>query len=104
MDKRKEVKKEFKRQEQEKLVSILPMSKEQLKEFFDHLDKGLNNEGDVYSLKLTMEFCENKELDFNKVKEWAAELGGYNDEEILWNCEQEYDFLLDKESERDIDD
>src|SRR6185436_5898130 len=103
MGKGKEAKIEFKRQEQEELVSILPMSKEQLKEFFDHLDKGLNNEREAYSLKLTQEFCESKELDFNKVKEWAAELGGYNDEEILWNCEQEYEFLMDKESERHID-
>ena len=95
-EKQREAKKEFKRKEQEKLVAILPMSKELLKEFFDYLDNELSNDDNVASSKLTQEFCEKKGLDYSKVKAWAAELGGYDDKEILWNVEQEYEFLIEK--------
>ena len=95
MDKqdRKEVLRGIKMKEQEKLVSILPMSVEQLEEFFDYLDDKLNKNTEN-SLVYTKEFCEIKKIDFEKVKGWAEELGGYDDSEILWNVEEQYEFLL----------
>ena len=98
MDKqeRKEILRELKRKEQEKLVSILPMQPELLKVFFDYLDTELTNGDNSTSLKLTEEFCRKNNLDVEKVKEWAAGLGGYDDAEILWNLEGTYEFLLEE--------
>ena len=84
---------EFKQQERQKLISILPMSKESLREYFNFLDQNSSDEDDD-SFEATKKFCENNRLDFMKVKEWAEELGGYNDVEVLWNVEQNYEFLL----------
>ena len=99
MDKqeRKEVIGELKRKEQERLLSILPMSQKFLKSYFDYLDLELSNSYNGNSLKLTEEFCNINKLEFEKVKEWAVEFGGYDDAEILWNCEDEYEFLLKDE-------
>ncbi|NOT49689.1 MAG: hypothetical protein HOP10_00255 [Chitinophagaceae bacterium] len=53
-----------------------------------------NEEGD--SLKLTEQFCKDEKLDFDKVRIWAKGFGGYDDAEILWNVEQEYEFLIEE--------
>lgn len=97
MDKqeRKEALQELKFKEQQRLLSILPMQQEILKSFFDYLDTELTNSDNGNSLKLTEEFCKRNNLDFEKVKEWAGEFGGYDDAEILWNCEPEYEFLIE---------
>ena len=73
----------------------MPMSVQLLKKFFDFLDARLENGGVAGSLKLTEEFCKNENLNFDKIKIWAAEFGGYDDAEILWNCEPEYEFLIE---------
>ena len=97
MDKqeRKEILGKLKQQEKEKKVSLLPMSVQVLKKFFNFLNERLENGERGDSLKLTNEFCKNENLDFDKVKMWAAKFGGYDDAEIVWNCEQEYDFLIE---------
>jgi CMP-N-acetylneuraminic acid synthetase len=79
-----------KEREQERLLSILPMRKHFLKEYFDFLDKFIEEERKP-SLKLTEQFCKNNGLDFEKVKTWAAEFGSFNDQEILWNIEELYE-------------
>ena len=91
---RKEALNKYKKEEQQKLLSILPMSKEELEEFFNFLDKQLSNGVEGGSFDLTEKFCKEKGLEFVKVKEWAGVLGGFDDEEILWNCEDPYEFLL----------
>ncbi|MEO7922053.1 MAG: DUF2695 domain-containing protein [Chitinophagaceae bacterium] len=93
-EEQKNKKKEFKQKEKERLVEILPMPEKLLKEFFDYLDEKLTEGDSGNSLRLTETFCTKKNLDFEKVKEWAGELGGFDDAEILWNCEQEYEFLI----------
>ena len=84
---------EFKEQERQRLISIMPMSVELLKNYFNFLDQNVSEENDD-SFKVTKMFCDTNNLDFMKIKNWAGELGGYNDVEILWNVEQEYEFLL----------
>jgi hypothetical protein len=98
MDKqeRKEIKKELKQQEQDRLLALLPMPANLLKDLFDYLDEKLS-EGSSYpgnTLRLTETFCVKNDLDFEKIKAWAAELGGFDDAEILWNCEEPYEFLI----------
>lgn len=83
--------------EQERLVAILPMPEKLLKNYFDYLDEKLTEGDPGNSLRLTETFCVKNDLDFEKVKAWAAELGGYDDAEILWNCEEQYDFLIGDE-------
>jgi len=95
MDKKDNLKilQELKQSERSRLISILPMSIELLKDFFDYLDKNLDKNENGKALSLTEEFCNQRNIDFEKVKEWAAELGGYDDAEILWNVEEVYEFL-----------
>lgn len=92
-DERKKKLKEFKEQERQELIYILPMSEALLKDFFEYLAQNvLEEEHDRF--RLTKIFCDNKGLDFTKVKDWAGELGGFSDQEIVWNVEQQYEFLL----------
>lgn len=79
-----------KEREQERLLSILPMRKHFLKDFFDFLDKHIEEERKP-SLKLTEQFCNVNGLDFEKVKAWAEEFEGYDDQAILWNIEEVYE-------------
>jgi hypothetical protein len=76
--------------EQERLLSILPMRKHFLKDFFDFLDRHIEEEKKP-SLKLTEQFCKDNGLDFEKVKTWAATFEGYDDQAILWNIEELYE-------------
>jgi hypothetical protein len=64
-----------------------------LRELFDYLYENLSNDENINSLSLTKRFCDEKKIDFEKVKEWAADLGGFDDAEILWNVEEQYEFL-----------
>lgn len=85
--------------EQERLLSILPMRKHFLKDYFDYLDKHIEDERKP-SLRLTEQFCNKNGLDFEKVKTWGAEFGGFTDQEILWNVEEVYEDVMksDKKS------
>jgi hypothetical protein len=79
-----------KEKEQERLLSILPMRKHFLKSYFDFLDEHIEEERKP-SLNLTEQFCRDNAIDIEKVKLWAAEFEGYNDQEILWNIEELYE-------------
>ncbi len=100
MDKQepKEAMEDLRQKEQVHLVAILPMPVKVLKKLFDYLDLKLTEDGSYpgNTLRLTETFCVKNELDFEKVKLWAAGLGGYDDAEILWNCEEPYDFLFEE--------
>jgi len=86
-----------KEKEQERLLSVLPMRKHFLKEYFDFLDKHIDKERKP-SLKLTEEFCKINALDFEKVKIWAVSFEAFDDQEILWNIEELYEVHM-KEKE-----
>ena len=88
-----------KAKEQERLLSVLPMRKHFLKDFFDFLDKHIEEERRP-ALKLTERFCKENGIDFEKVKAWAIEFDAHNDQEILWNIEEVYEEHLkaDKKS------
>lgn len=85
--------------EQERLLSILPMRKHFLKNYFDYLDKHVEDERKP-SLRLTEQFCRDNGLDFEKVKTWGEGFDGFTDQEILWNVEEVYEELMksDKKS------
>lgn len=85
-----------KEREQERLLSILPMRKHFLKDYFDFLDKHIDEERKP-SFRLTEQFCTTNGLDFEKVKAWAAEFEGFDDQEILWNIEELYEGHMNKE-------
>ena len=82
-----------KEKELERLLSILPMRKHFLKDFFDFLDKHIQEERRP-SLNLTEHFCKDNGIDFIKVKTWAEEFGAYDDQGILWNVEEVYEELM----------
>jgi hypothetical protein len=93
MDKESKNKARENEKEQERLLSILPMRKHFLKEYFDFLDEHIEEEKKP-SLRLTKQFCERNGLDFEKVKAWAEEFGGFDDQEILWNIEDIYEEVM----------
>ncbi|MEJ7768789.1 MAG: hypothetical protein WKF89_13305 [Chitinophagaceae bacterium] len=97
-EKKSKIEKEHDR-EQERLLSILPMRKHFLKDFFDFLDKHLDEERNS-SLRLTEQFCKDNGLDFLKVRSWGEGFDAFTDQEILWNIEEVYEELMksDKKS------
>ena len=89
-----------KEKEQERLLSVLPMRKHFLKEYFDYLDKFIDEEKKS-SFRLTEQFCKNNGLDFEKVKAWAASFDSFDDQEVLWNIEELYEgHMKDKPSDQ----
>ena len=85
--------------EQERLLSILPMRKHFLENFFNYLDEHIEEERKP-SLRLTEQFCRDNGLDFEKVKGWGQQFESFTDQEILWNVEEVYEELMksDKKS------
>jgi hypothetical protein len=85
--------------EQERLLSILPMRKHFLKDYFNYLDKHIEDERKP-SLRLTETFSRENGLEFQKIVQWAAEFEAFTDQEILWNIEELYEEVMksDKKS------
>ena len=82
--------------EQERLLSVLPMRKHFLKPFFDFLDKHIEDERKP-SLKLTRQFCADNGLDIEKVISWAESFEAYDDQGILWNIEEAYEEVMNRD-------
>ena len=77
---------------EEKLAS-LPMPKEMLAGYFDHLDQQLTEHGCDDTLRFTQAFAASHNLTFEPIKQWSSNYGGYCGCEALANVEQEYESL-----------
>ncbi len=93
MDKEDRRKNKEREKELERLLSVLPMRKHFVKEYFDYLDKYIESERRP-SLNLTKQFCKDNALDFEKVKTWAAEFEAFDDQSILWKVEEVYEEVM----------
>jgi len=76
----------------EKLAG-LPMPKEKLAAFFNYLDQQLTEHDCDDTLRFTQEFAASHNLEFEPIKQWLGDYGGYCDCEALANVEEKYEGL-----------
>ncbi len=95
MDKKKkrELVKKLKAEAFAKEVEAMPISKEDLGDLFDWLDRPEAFECD-HSLKQTLEFLNNRDLDHSIIIPWLNEYGGYCDCEVLFNVEDKWEDFI----------
>ena len=91
-ERRKQIMDDLKRKADQEFESSLPMSRENFKKLFDHLDTHLNDKGCDNTNILTKTLLVQSNIDkVNEVLEWLAEHGGYCDCEILANVEEQFE-------------
>ena len=69
----------------------LPIPQEKLAAFFDCLDQQLTEHDCDDMLRFTQEFAANHNLEFEPIKQWLSDYGGYCDCEALANVEDKYE-------------
>ena len=84
----------FKAKERETLQASMPLSKPQLRELFDYLDRPECPACD-HTLKETTDFLRSRALKPDLVVPWLREHGGFCDCEVLANVENEFEQILD---------
>ncbi|UOQ98092.1 DUF2695 domain-containing protein [Hymenobacter sp. 5317J-9] len=91
---RKAIQNELRQNANTEKLAALPMHKETLQSFFDHLDQQLSEHGCDDTLRFAQEYAASHNLAFEPIKQWLGDFGGYCDCEALANVEQEYEGLL----------
>lgn len=82
------LKKGWKKQEHQKLVASIPISHDDLRDLFNHLDRG-GVECD-HTLRETIEFLQQRGLDVERVVDWLHEYGGFCDCEVIYNVDEKF--------------
>ncbi len=90
---RKKILNQIREKEKEKFVQTLPVAKEHFINLFDYLDEKSEEEKCDHSLKFTKEFCEENDLNFEKIASWLREHGGYCDCEVIMNVVDQFEGL-----------
>jgi hypothetical protein len=88
-----ELKKAWKQQERQKIVTSIPMPHQELCGLFDHLDKEIES-GCDHTLRLTTAFLQKRGLDVERIIPWLREHGGYCDCEVLANVEDKFGEII----------
>ena len=92
--KRKEARKILTQKELDDFRASLPMEEKSFSVLFDYLEKALQECPCDHSLRHTTHFLtENKVCDIEKVTSWLTSHGGYYDCEVLYNREEQFDYL-----------
>ncbi len=78
----------------EQLLASLPLSLMQLKGLFNFLDSELSETACDDTLQLTEQFATESQVNFESLKKWLGEHGGYCDCEVLANVEERFEGLL----------
>ncbi|SDS57227.1 Protein of unknown function [Mucilaginibacter mallensis] len=86
-----QLKKVFKKNEEEAFVSSLPMKIADFFQLFDMLDEKIEDEGCDHTLKFTEQYLNKHELTSQRVIPWLNENGGYCDCEVLANIEEKFE-------------
>ncbi|MFY9822525.1 MAG: DUF2695 domain-containing protein [Thermoanaerobaculia bacterium] len=90
-----ELKKLWREQARQKLIASIPISLQDLRALFDHLDGEGLAECD-HTLRVTTEFLQRRGLDMERILPWLREHGGSCDCEVLANVENELSEILEK--------
>ena len=92
--KRKEARKILTQKELDDFRASLPMEEKCFLVLFDYLEKVLQECPCDHTLRYTTHFLtENKVCDIEKVISWLTSHGGYCDCEVLYNVEEQFDYL-----------
>jgi hypothetical protein len=90
---KKALKRARKQKQRERLEASIPMSRSDLKDLFDWLDRDGAPPCD-HTLRETTEFLKGRNLDPARIIPWLNEYGGYCDCEVIYNVEQEFGPLV----------
>ncbi|MDB6058289.1 MAG: hypothetical protein JWO95_2133 [Verrucomicrobiales bacterium] len=83
------LKKAWKEQQREKLVASIPMPQADLRALFDFLDREGAPPCD-HTLRETIEFLKQRQLDVDRIIPWLHEYGGYCDCEVIFNVDDKF--------------
>lgn len=84
-----ELKKAWQDQERQTLISSIPMTHEDLRALFDFLDREDAPQCD-HSLRETVQFLQQRDLDVDRIVRWLREYGGYCDCEVIYNVDDKF--------------
>jgi hypothetical protein len=87
-----ELKRAFKQHERQRLIDSIPISHEDLRDLFDHLDRG-GIECD-HTFRETTAFLEARGLDVERVIAWLREHGGFCDCEVIYNVDEKFGEII----------
>jgi hypothetical protein len=90
-EKRNTLKKSYKTNEREKILSNLPVSLELLKSLFNWVGNQLEKQDCDQTFKFTQNFIEQNNLPEDTLLEWLQNQGGYCDCEVLGNVFEQFD-------------
>ena len=91
-ERRKQIMDNLKNKADQEFESSLPMSRDNFKRLFDHLDTHLSDKDCDDTNSLTKTFLVQSNIQkVGEVLEWLAEHGGYCDCEILANVEEQFE-------------
>ena len=91
-ERRKQIMDDHKNKADQEFKGSLPMSRDNFKNLFDHLDKYLTNKDCDDTNSLTKTFLVQFHIQkVDEVLEWLADHGGYCDCEILANVEDQFE-------------
>ena len=91
-ERRKQIKDDLKKRADQVFESSLPMSRDNFKKLFDHLDVYLTDKDCHNTNSLTKTFLlQSHNENVDEVFEWLADHGGYCDCEILANVEEQFE-------------
>lgn len=89
---KKELKNQWRLEQQRKFEESLPMRREQFTQLFDSLNGYLEEKGCNHTNVKTVNILEKMEVkNIKEVIEWLSVYGGYCDCEVLWNVEEYLD-------------
>ena len=90
-NRKRELKKEWQRQQRAAARAALPLPDNQVKALFDHLDTELPKHGCDHTRRITEKWLRDHHLAVEEVLVWLDNNGGYCDCEVLANCEQAWE-------------
>lgn len=95
-DRKRELKVAFKAKEQEVLEASMPLSKTDLRDLLNYLDRP-ERLVCYHALKETIVFLRSRALNPETIVPWLGEHGGFCDCEVLANLENEFEKILSRE-------
>jgi hypothetical protein len=84
-----ELKNAWKEQERQKLIASIPMPIPDLRDLFDYLGRE-NPPPCDHTLRETIEFLKQRNLDVERIVPWLQKHGGYCDCEVIYNVENDF--------------
>ena len=85
---KRELKKQWQRQQQAAARAALPLPDDQMKVLFEYLDIELPKHGCDDTRRITEKWLKDHNVEEKKVLAWLDNNGGFCDCEVLANCEQ----------------